>query len=112
MHAMVGKIMRQYGTPMVLYTANNQVTIYGFIHHTATTARKYALPEHGILGEIPQGRYVAMVPVEPAISKNDILEQGGKRYVVRRVEKVWQGEEALYRWCLCEEEGESDRWGS
>ena len=108
---MVEKIMRQYGTPIVLCKGNEAVTIYGFVQHTATTARKYALPEHSILGEIPQGRYVAMIPVEPEALKEDVLEQGGRRFIIRRVEKIWQGNEALYCWCLCEEEGEPDGWG-
>lgn len=112
MRTMVEKIMRKYGTPIVLYRNTEKITIYGFVQHTATTARKYALPEHSILGEIPQGRYVAMIPVDPLVCKDDVLEQDKRRYIIRRVEKIWRGKEPLYCWCLCEQEGEPDGWGN
>ena len=52
-----------------------------------------------------------MLPLTPQLLPEDILVQGQKRYIVRRVEQVWLMQKALYCRCLCEEEGGSDGWG-
>ena len=112
MRKLVDKLLRKYGTAMVLEQASGDTTVYGFPQNTATAARKYVIPEYTPLGEVPQGQYLMLLPLEPMPAKGEVLAQGDKRYEVRRVERVWYRDEAIYCWCLCQEEGGADQWGN
>ena len=83
---------------------------YGFVQHTATSARRHLLPEYIPLGELPQGHYLMLLPLD-AVSVGKMVMYNGNWYIVRRVERVWLGKNAVYDWCLCEERGEEDSWG-
>ena len=110
MRRLVNKIFRRYGVPIKVEVSSGSYTIYGFVQHTATSARKHLLPEYTPLGEVPQGHYLMLLPVsEVQVGKQ--LMYNGKWYIVRRLERVWLGSTAIYDWCLCEERGERDQWG-
>ena len=111
MRKTVEKIFRRYGVPILVDSAQENRTVYGFVQHTATSARKHLLPEYTPLGKLPQGHYLMLLPLLSALSCNDVLRYNDKAYIVRRLEKVWFGAEAIYCWCLCEERGEVDQWG-
>lgn len=85
-------------------------TVYGFVQHTATSARKHLLPEYTSLGELPQGHYLMLLPLY-SVQVGELVMYNGSWYIMRRVERVWLGKTAIYDWCLCEERGESDTWG-
>ena len=109
---LVDRIFRRYGAPVVVITSYDYVTIYGFAEHTATSARKYVLPEHSPLGELPRGHYLMLLPLTLVLKPGDSLMYSNHWYVVRRAEKVYFRDEALYYCCLCEEKGEPDLWGT
>ena len=107
---LVNKIFRRYGVPIRVENSSSNYTIYGFVQHTATSARKHILPEYTPLGEVPQGHYLMLLPLyEVQVGKQ--LMYNGKWFIVRRLERVWLGKTAIYDWCLCEERGEQDQWG-
>ena len=110
MQELVNKIFRRYGVPIIVETSTSTRTIRGFVQHTATSARRHLLPEYTPLGEIPQGHYLMLLPLYEA-HVGELLMYSGKWYIVRRVERVWLGNTAVYDWCLCEERGERDQWG-
>lgn len=111
MRKLVNKIFRKYGVTVQLQGSSGVSILHGFVQHTATSARRNLLPEHISLGAIPQGHYLMLLPVT-SVRVDDLLMYNGKWYIVRRVERVWMGDEAIYDWCLCEERGEDDQWGS
>lgn len=111
MRKLVKRIFRRYGVPVILQRSPENVTLYGFVQHTATSARKYILPEYSPLGELPMGHYYMMLPYTYTIALGDRLMYAGKWYIVRRVERAWFQEEPIYYWCLCEERGAYDQWG-
>ena len=107
---LVNKIFRRYGVPIKVEAASGSYTVHGFVQHTATSARKHLLPEYTPLGEVPQGHYLMLLPLgEVQVGRQ--LMYNGKWYIVRRIERVWLGNAAIYDWCLCEERGEWDQWG-
>lgn len=110
MKKLVDKIFRRYGTPLQLQTAEGAETVYGFVHHTASSARKHLLPEYTPLGEIPQGHYLMLLPVDRA-TIGQLVMHDGRWHIVRRIERIYVGSKALYDWCLCEKRGEADTWG-
>ena len=110
MKKLVDKIFRRYGVPIEVQKTDGMITIHGFVQHTATSARKHLLPEYTPLGQVPQGHYLMLLPLDEA-EVGQMLLYNGKWYITRRVERVWLGDEAVYDWCLCEERGEEDQWG-
>lgn len=108
----IDRILRKYGTPIVLRRVTGDTIIHGFMHHTGSLGWKNMQPVYSPLGEVPRGQYLLMLPIEPLLEKGDIFKKGDIWYVVRRVEKMWHGEKAVYCWCLCEEGGEAGIWGS
>ena len=111
MHKTLERILKKFGTPVVHKRDGVSTTVYGFIQTTTTSAKKYFLPDYSPLGELPKGYCVMMLPLEPEMMPEDILVQGNRRYIVRRVEQVWLMQKAIYCRCLCEEEGRGDGWG-
>lgn len=110
MKKLVDKIFRRYGVPILLQGTGGTETLYGFVQHTATSARRHLLPEYTPLGELPQGHYLMLLPLYSS-RVGQLLMYDGKWHIVRRVERVWLGRTAIYDWCLCEERGEADTWG-
>ena len=110
MKKLVDKVFRRYGVPIEFQSTTETYTVYGFVQHTATSARKHLLPQYTPLGQVPQGHYLMLLPLYEA-TVGRMLMYNDKWYIVRRVERVWLGKTAVYDWCLCEERGEADRWG-
>lgn len=110
MNKLVDKIFRRYGTPLDLQTAEGTERVYGFVHHTASSARKHLIPEYTPLGELPQGHYLILMPLYRA-KIGQMVMHDGRWHIVRRIERIYVGSKALYDWCLCEKRGEADTWG-
>lgn len=110
MKKLVDKILRRYGTELKVQTNSGTETLYGLVQHTATSARKYLIPEYTPLGELPQAHYVILLPAYEA-RLGQMIMYNGRWQIVRRVERVWLGKTVLYDWCLCETRGEADEWG-
>lgn len=112
MRRKIERILRTYGTPITLRRGDGDTTIYGFMQHTGSLGWKNMQPAYSPLGEVPRGQYLLMIPVEPLLKKGDVVRRDGVWYMVRRVEKMWYQDEAVYCWCLCEEGGKTGIWGS
>lgn len=110
MRKLVDKIFQRYGVPLTVLETSGVSTVRGFVQHTATSARKHLLPEYTPLGELPQGHYLMLLPLN-AVRVGKQVMYNGRWHIVRRVEQVWLGSTALYDWCLCEERGVTDTWG-
>jgi hypothetical protein len=108
---LVDKIFRKYGVPITVQTDQGTYEVNGFVQNAATSARKYLLTEYSPLGEIPQGFYVILLPRYEARLGRHVM-YGDKWCIIRRVERVWFRNQALYDWCLCEERGKLDTWGN
>ncbi len=111
MVTLVDKIFRRYGTPMTLERNGENVTVRGFVEHTATSARKYFLTQYTPLGEVSQRYCLILLPLTYTLTEGDLLMYGGRWYILRKVERIWFGSKMLYYRCLCEDRGEADRWG-
>ncbi len=106
------KILRRYGSPITLRRVEKDTELWGFMEHTASLGWQNMQGVYSPLGEIPRGQYLLLLPIEPLLEKEDLLFRGGTWYRVRRVEKVFYRDEAIYCWCLCEEGGKADNWGN
>jgi len=107
---LVDRIFRKYGTRVEINTGESIAETRGFVHYSATTARKHLLPNYAPLGQIPPGHCRLLLPAY-SVSEGQEVSYGSRWYIVRQVERVWLGDEAIYDRCLCEERGEYDQWG-
>lgn len=111
MEGLVNKLFRRYGTPMTLERSSGNVTVRGFVEHTATSARKYFLTQYSTLGEISQRYCLILLPKTYTPVEGKMLMHNGRWYILRKVEGICFGSKMLYYQCLCEDRGESDKWG-
>ena len=112
MRRMVEKIMKQYGTDMVLTSGGEEKAVRGFFRavnsHSWQSMEKNATP----LGERSQGQYTYIGPADMTVAEGDSVTVAGKTYLFRRVEPYYYGTEAIYCWGLCIEKGGSYIWGT
>ncbi len=112
MRRMVEKMLRQYGTDLVLESSGGSKTVRGFLQAVNSTGWQSLESEATLLGEISRGQYTYIGPVGTAVKEGDTLTQGSKTYLLRRVEPYYYRNQAIYLWGLCVEKGVNDTWGS
>ena len=112
MKSMVSKIIRQYGTDMLLTSSGETMTVRGFFRAVNSKSWQSMESEATLLGEITRGQYAYIGPVDVAVREGDTVTLGEKTYLFRRVEPYYYGNEAIYNWGLCVEKGVNDTWGS
>ena len=110
MRATVEKMIRSLGTDVTVYHKGICTTTKGVF--VPTTSRSWQNMQNVFteLGETPRGQYNYIGAMEPVAERGDVLEVGGKRYLIRRAEVVYESKGPLYRWGLCVERGKEDTW--
>ena len=112
MKKMVAGILRQYGTSMTLTHGETKKKVRGFFQPVRSKSWQNFTNVATPLGEIPRGQYVYIGPADTAVALGDMLTIGGGRYIFRRVEPYWYGNQPVYIWGLCVEKGVNDTWGT
>lgn len=112
MRKTVEKILQRYGCEVTFRRITGDKKVYGFMQHTGSLSWQNMRVAMSPLGQIPRGQYLLLIPVDPELRKGDYFCKDAIWYVVRRVEKVMYQDETIYCWCLCEEGGDLDFWGS
>ncbi len=112
MRRMVEKVMKQYGTDMVLTSGLETKTVRGFFRAVNSKSWQSMESEATLLGEISRGQYTYVGPVAVQVKEGDTVTLGEKTYLFRRVEPYYYGNQQVYCWGLCVEKGVNDTWGS
>ena len=102
---MVEKIFRRYGSAMLLYTAGGEEEFLGFLQPFNSRNRQRLKTERTVLGEVPNGVYVLILPAALQVAIGDSVGLAQKTYKVYRLENAAYGDEILYQWGLCTKEG-------
>ena len=111
MRRTVEKVLSQHGTDLTIVSGLEQRTVRGFFRAVNSKSWQSMESEATLLGEITRGQYVYMGPVDAAVREGDTLILGEKRYLFRRTELYYYGNQAVYQWGLCVEKGVNDTWG-
>ena len=111
MRRTVEKVLSQHGTDLTIVSGLEQKTVRGFFRAVNSKSWQSMESEATLLGEITRGQYVYMGPVDAAVKEGDTLILGEKRYLFRRTELYYYGNQAVYQWGLCVEKGVNDTWG-
>lgn len=112
MRKIVAGILRQYGSSMTITRGDTSVKVKGFFQPVRSKSWQNLTNVATPLGEVPQGQYVYIGPVETEVRQGDLLTVGDGKYILRRVEPYRYGDEKVYIWGLCVEKGVNDTWGS
>ena len=92
MRRTIERILRKYGTSILLRRGDGDRTFYGFMQHTASLGWKNMQPVYSPIGEVPRGQYLLMMPLEPLLKKGDIvLLQTERGYLLHRVTRLKNG---------------------
>lgn len=105
------KMMRRYGSDMVLIRGNTWYSIRAFLQETRSHSQENTQREISPLGEIRKGLHVYIGPVLPMAEIGDRIVFQERVFEVRRAEPVMVGQETAYCWGLCVEKGGADEWG-
>ena len=105
MRKMVEKIFRRYGSVMTLPAADGEEEFRGFLQHVNSQSRQRVRAEWTVLGEVPDGVYVLILPAGVQIVAGDRVALAQEVYMVHQLENVVYGDEVLYQWGLCVKEG-------
>ena len=111
MRQTVEKIFAQHGTDLTIVSGLVSKTVRGFFRAVNSKSWQSMESEATLLGEISRGQYVYMCPVAAAVKEGDTLILGERRYLFRRTELYYYGNQAVYQWGLCVERGVNDTWG-
>ena len=109
---MVSNLLRQYGTAMTLSGPEGTREVRGFFQPVRSKSWQSMVNLATPLGEVFRGQYVYIGPAEVNVSEGNLVTLGEKSYFLRRVEKYYYADEAIYTWGLCVEKGVNDTWGS
>lgn len=97
---------------MTLIRGEETRAIRGFFHPISASSWQSMVPQATVLGEVPQGQYTYLGPVEAEAREGDFLLVGGKRYLLLRVETYCCDDTPLYQWGLCVERSGEGTWGT
>lgn len=110
MRRAVEKMIRGLGTDVTVHHEGISTTAKGIFMPTTSRSWQNMQNVFTELGEAPRGQYNYIGTLEPVIEKGDLLDVGGRRYLMRRAEVVYDSKGPLYRWGLCVERGSEDVW--
>lgn len=106
------KMIRRYGTAMVLVHDGQEQPVRAFLQETRSRSLGNVRREFSPMGELPRGMHVYIGPVEPEAAVGDLIVYGQRIFQMRRAEPVMVGDDKAYCWGLCVEKGGDSQWGS
>ena len=112
MQQLIQNVLTEYGTDLTLTSGEASKTLRGFFRAVNSKSWQSMESEATLLGEITRGQYAYIGPADGGVREGDTLALGDRRYLVRRVELYYFGNQPLYQWGLCVEKGVNDTWGS
>lgn len=110
MKRMLDKILRYYGSRVIVHTQTEQIPVHAFLQPVNSKSWQNMNHMHLSGGEVPRGQFLYIGPVEVPVLGCEYLQLSDKRYRVRRCDTLMIGDEPLYRWALCVEGGYDEPW--
>ncbi len=106
------RILRHYGQETTITPEGGEAfTLRALVQPVRSKAKSATEGAGSGLGQLDVSDTVLLAPADGKISAGDGVESGGKRYRVRRAERIF-ADEAAYLWALLRPEGEGAPWNS
>ena len=112
MRATVERVLEVYGTDMTVSGQMGMEDVRAFFRAINSKSWQSMENNASLLGEVSRGQYAYIGPAGVEVREGDTLTVGDRKYLFRRVEPYYYGNQVIYMWGLCVEKGVNDTWGS
>lgn len=112
MRELIQTEIRRYAVSMLLIRETGTKEIRCLFQPVRSKSRQHMVYSDSPFGVTSQAQYVFLGDPADGVAVGDVLKQNGRRYRFRRVEPICFGNETIYLWGLCIEEGDDDRWNN
>ena len=97
----VAQLLKQFGSPITLRRDGAEVEFRGFLQHSGSKSWQNMRGQYGVLGEVPGGQYVLILPAGIRAVPGDTVKVDVCQYTLRRIEQILYQDTVLYQWGLC-----------
>ena len=106
----VAELIFRCGSALTLRSGGQSIRYWAILQ--PVTSKSWQNMERMIpnVGEIPRGQYLYIGPIARTLNSGDTIDFDGRHFVVRRADRVFFQNEALFVWGLCVEGGGDDPW--
>lgn len=104
-------LIERYGTEVTVYSdgalATTRASRVTRAFFRIVTSKSWQNMERMVTnaGEVPRGQYLYIGCADCPLQNTDMIMFDGRRFVVRRSERIFLGAEAVFVWALCVEGG-------
>lgn len=112
MKQIVERIIGSYGSTVTVVMEDSTVEVSAFLQ--LVTSKSWQNMERMIPsgGQIKRGQFLYIGPAHVDVSEAVCLECAGKKFRVRRADRIYCKDEPLFVWGLCVEGGPEDPWSA
>ena len=110
MRKLTDRVFARFGIEAVLLNQQGQQPLKVLFWSVNSKSWQNMKPRFGVLGQIPQGQYVCLLPRGTQVQTGDCVAVNENRYLVCRVEDYLDAKGTVYRWALCTMKGSEDNW--
>lgn len=110
MRKLTDRVFARFGMDATLHTQQGQQKLKVLFWSVNSKSWQNMKPRYGILGQIPQGQYICLLPGGTQAQTGDFVTVNGSNYLVCRVEDYLDARGPVYRWALCTMKGSEDTW--
>lgn len=105
MQELMERLFQKYGSWATVRTSAGEVRTAVFFRGIRSDAWRNVERVFTPLGEVPQGRYVCLLPADVKAEPEAEITLDGKTYLLRSIQPVAAFTDMAYQWCLCVEKG-------
>lgn len=110
MRELIESVLAGYGG-MVTAQAGAEVRSFrGFVQPVTEQGWSSTQKIIASLGRIPKECYVLIAQADAALREDELVTARGERFLVRRAERIFFGDEAMYSWALLTRAGGEAAW--
>ncbi len=110
---MIDSILAGYGSPVTVTNRDGQQRqVRAFVQPVTEKGWQGIRKAMHALGEGPVGRFTYIGPADAPLCEMDLVQCGGRQFVVRRAETLELAGQALYILGLLTPDGGEDPWNS
>lgn len=110
MRELIESVLEGYGGPVTAQTQAGTKQFWGFVQPVTERGWSNTQKIVASLGRIPKECYVLIAQADAAVEEGETLTARAQRFLVRRAEKVYVGDEPMYTWALLTKAGGEAAW--
>lgn len=106
----IERLLARFGRSVILHTANGDRATAAVLEPVTSKSMQAMCKEIPGAGVIPPGQYLYIGKAEESLDKTEYLTAGRETYLIRRWDRVYYRDTAVFLWALCVKSGEEEKW--